>query len=39
VQDAGVHILVTEDGWTLNEKNITSVEELLQDLGTVFADD
>jgi len=39
VQDAGVHILVTEDGWTLNEKNISSVEELLQDLGTVFADD
>lgn len=33
MQDADVQILVTEDGWVLNEKNIFTVEELLCDLG------
>jgi iron complex transport system ATP-binding protein len=32
VQDAEVKILVTEQGWILNEKSITSVEDLLHEL-------
>lgn len=33
VQDAEVRILVTEDGWLLNEREISSVEELLHELN------
>jgi len=33
VQDAEVTILVTEQGWTLNENNISTVEELLKQLS------
>jgi len=33
VKDAEVNILVTENGWTLNENDITTVEELLQQLN------
>jgi iron complex transport system ATP-binding protein len=33
VQDADVEILVTENGWMLNEKDITTVEELLRQLS------
>ena len=36
VQDAEVQILVTEQGWTLNEKEIVTVEELLQELNLQF---
>jgi len=36
VQDAGVQILVTENGWLLNDKSIATVEELLQELGALF---
>jgi len=39
VQDAGVQILVTEQGWTLNENKICTVEELLQQLSQQFMDD
>ena len=38
VQDAGVQILVTENGWLLHEKNISTVEELLQNLNQLFVD-
>ena len=38
VQDADVHILVTESGWLLNDKNITTVEEFLLELECIFAD-
>jgi len=38
VQDAGVQILVTESGWLLNDKSISTVEELLQELGALFTD-
>ena len=33
VQDADVEILVTENGWMLNENDITTVEELLRQLS------
>ena len=36
VQDAEVQILVTEQGWTLNEKDIVTVEELLLELNLQF---
>ena len=36
VQDAEVKILVTEQGWKLNEKDISTVEELLYDLASQF---
>ena len=36
VQDAEVQIMVTEQGWTLNEKEIVTVEELLQELNLQF---
>ena len=36
VQDADVKILVTEQGWKLNEKDISTVEELLYDLASQF---
>jgi len=36
VQDAEVHILVKEQGWTLNEKEINTVEELLHKLGNCY---
>jgi iron complex transport system ATP-binding protein len=36
VQDADVQILVTEQGWTLNKKDISTVEELLHELGQQF---
>jgi len=39
VQDAEVQILVTEQGWTLNENKICTVEELLQQLSQQFMDD
>ena len=32
VEDADVNILVTEEGWMLNEKNVITVEELLLEL-------
>ena len=38
VQDAEVNILVTENGWTLNENDISTVEELLQQLSFQFPD-
>ena len=38
VQDADVNILVTENGWTLNENDITTVEELLKQLSLQFPD-
>jgi len=38
VQGADVQISVTETGWLLNEKNIVTVEELLQDLNQLFID-
>ena len=38
VQDADVKILVTEYGWTLNEKDISTVEELLKELEQQFVD-
>jgi len=38
VQDATTQILVTENGWTLNEKDIHTVEELLQELNQHFLD-
>jgi iron complex transport system ATP-binding protein len=36
VQDADVQILVTEQGWTFNEKAVETVEELLQQLSIQF---
>jgi iron complex transport system ATP-binding protein len=33
MQDADVQILVTENGWMLNERDISTVEELLSELG------
>lgn len=36
VRDANVQILVTESGWILNEKNISSVEGLLKELNCEF---
>lgn len=33
MQDADVQILVTENGWTLNDKELSTVEELLCELG------
>lgn len=33
MQDADVQILVTENGWTLNDKELFTVEELLCELG------
>ena len=33
MQDADVQILVTENGWTLNNKELSTVEELLCELG------
>ena len=36
VQDAEVQILVTEQGWTLNEKDIVTAEELLLELNLQF---
>ncbi|MDR3653343.1 MAG: ABC transporter ATP-binding protein [Paludibacter sp.] len=36
VYDAEVQILVTEDGWTLNEKIISTVEELLLEIDCLF---
>ena len=38
VQGADVQISVTETGWLLNEKNIRTVEKLLQDLNQLFID-
>lgn len=38
VADAGVHILVTEKGWMLNEKSISTVEELLYDLNQLIVE-
>jgi len=38
VQGADVQISVTETGWLLNEKNIITVEKLLQDLNQLFID-
>jgi iron complex transport system ATP-binding protein len=38
VQGSDVQISVTETGWLLNEKNIVTVEELLQDLNQLFID-
>ena len=37
VQDADVQILVTEQGWTFNEKAVETVEELLQQLSIQFS--
>ena len=39
VQDADVRILVTEQGWTFNESDISTVEELLKQLSLQFPDD
>lgn len=39
VQDAGVKILVTEQGWKLNEKDISTVEDLLLQLSRQFTED
>ncbi len=36
VQDAEVQILVTEQGWSMNNKDIFTVEELLHELGQQF---
>jgi len=38
VQDADVRILVTEQGWTFNESDISTVEELLKQLSLQFPD-
>lgn len=37
VQDAEVQILVTENGWTLNDKTIETIEELLKELDSVVS--
>ena len=37
VQDADVQILVTEQGWTFNEQDVSTVEELLQQLSIQFS--
>jgi len=39
VQDADVQILVTEQGWTFNEQDVGTVEELLQQLSLQFRED
>jgi len=39
VQDARIHILVTEKGWELNDKVVLTVEELLKELSLVKSDD
>jgi iron complex transport system ATP-binding protein len=39
VQDAEVKILVTEQGWMLNEKDIITVEDLLLQLNQQFTED
>jgi iron complex transport system ATP-binding protein len=36
VQDADIQILVTESGWKLSEKEISTVEGLLKELNSVF---
>jgi len=38
VQGADVQISVTENGWLLNDRNVMTVEELLQDLNQLFVD-
>jgi len=32
-QNAAVHILVTEDGWQMNNEDISTIEELLNKLN------
>jgi len=39
VQDASVNIIVTENGWELNDKVILTVEDLLNNLSIVKVDD
>jgi len=39
VQDAAVQIMVTEQGWKFNGMEITTVEELLQQLDQQFLED